>query len=104
MSISRISRDSSKASRRSPESTRGSSLYAHLYTSMFACRHPGCSISRCVRRVGRIVFIGTACGWKKRKASKCVHVIRWDSTTSSVPAAPSRRSRYSCRCPLTSER
>ena len=75
------------------ESTSGSSLYAHLYTSMFACRHAGCSNTRCVSRVGCSSFIGAACGMKKRNASKCEQRMRWLSTTRSVPSAPRRNSK-----------
>ena len=104
MSISRTSQASSKQSASRSELTAGTSLYAHLYRSMFPCRQPGCSISRMDSRVGRSSLSPRASGAKNRNASKCVHRIRAPSTTAFVPSAPRRSGTLECRTPCTSER
>ena len=108
MSSRRMSHARSKQSASRSESTTGTSLYAHLYRSIPACRQPGCSISRIPARVGRTPsspsLRSRASGAKNRNASKCVHRIREPSTTASVPSAPSRSGSWECRTPCTSER
>ena len=62
-----------------------------------ACRQPGCSMLDLVGPAGATALRGRAAAVKNRNASWWVQCTGSDSTTASVPAAPSRSGTASCR-------